>query len=121
MVSYGTRMPISWVEVLDNSHHTHHPNAALLASYTTLLFWPGKPPPQLYELCLPSNTYYRPFCLRLSFFSQKIDNSSGSAVSDSVGSVPALTASRQQQTDNLAKGQLCQLQFISKCMKMLSL
>ena len=42
MVSHGTQTPASWVEVLGTSHHiTRHLNANLLASYTSLLFWPG--------------------------------------------------------------------------------
>ena len=43
MVCHGTWTPVSWVKVHDTTHHpTHHPNMDLLASYTTLLFWPGR-------------------------------------------------------------------------------
>ena len=48
MISYGLQTPLTRVKFLVNIHHpTHHPSANFLASYTTLLFWPGRLPPQL--------------------------------------------------------------------------
>ena len=50
-VSHETRT----VEVLDTRHYpTRHPNVNLMASYTTMLFWPSRSPPQLLNYFLLS-------------------------------------------------------------------